>query len=62
MPYVNVKIAGQLSTAQKKEIALQITNTLKEVANKPPEYTYVVFEEINGTNWAVAGELLDSEP
>jgi 4-oxalocrotonate tautomerase len=59
MPYVNVKLAGTLSKEQKAKIAEEITDTLERVANKPKSYTYIVFDEVEGENWAVAGELLD---
>jgi 4-oxalocrotonate tautomerase len=60
MPYVNVKLAGSLTKEQKAKIAEEITDTLERVANKPRSYTYIVFDEVQGENWAVAGELLDS--
>lgn len=60
MPYVNVKLAGSLSKEQKAKIAQEITDTLERVANKPKSYTYIVFDEVEGENWAVAGELLDN--
>ncbi len=36
MPYVNVKIAGELTREQKQKIVEGITKVLEEVANKPP--------------------------
>lgn len=61
MPYVNVKIAGSLSRAQKAKIAQEFTDTLQRIAHKPPAYTYIVFEEVAEENWAIAGQLLDAE-
>jgi len=58
MPYVNVKLAGNITEEQKEEIAAQITRTLYEIAGKPPSATYVVIEEVNKRNWAVGGKLL----
>jgi 4-oxalocrotonate tautomerase len=60
MPYVNVKLAGSLTREQKSKIAEEITDTLERIANKPKSYTYIVFDEVEGENWAVAGELLDN--
>lgn len=57
MPYVNVKLVGKLSEHQKAEIADRFTKTLQEVAGKPPEYVYVVFDEVDRENWALAGKL-----
>ncbi len=59
MPVVNVKTAGSLSRDQKKKIAEAFTGVLEEVAGKNPKYTYVVFEEIEREDWAIAGKLLD---
>jgi 4-oxalocrotonate tautomerase len=58
MPYINVKIAGTLTDDQKREIARQVTDTMQEVAGKPPQYTYVVIEEVPRIDWAIGGQLL----
>jgi 4-oxalocrotonate tautomerase len=58
MPFVDVKIVGKLSRKQKQEITKKITELLKDVAGKDPKYTYVVIEEVERENWAIAGELL----
>ena len=58
MPYVQVRVAGALESAQKKEIAQGITKVLQDVAGKAPNTTYVVIEEVDRENWAVGGELL----
>ncbi|HYD34215.1 MAG TPA: 4-oxalocrotonate tautomerase family protein [Methylophilaceae bacterium] len=59
MPYVNLKVAGSLTREQKKKIAQEITDTLERVAHKPKSYTYIVFEEVEMEDWAIAGDLLD---
>ena len=61
MPYVNVKMVGKLSEDQKAEIAKKFTQTLKDVAHKPPEYVYIVFDEINRENWAMGGTLFSQK-
>ena len=58
MPYVNVKLAGEISKKQKAEIAEKISEVLEKVANKPRQYTYIVFEEVDHENWAIGGKLL----
>lgn len=57
MPYVNVRLVGSLSEKQKADIAKQFTKTLQDVAGKPAEYVYVVFDEVERENWAMAGKL-----
>jgi 4-oxalocrotonate tautomerase len=59
VPYVHVRVAGELTRDQKAKIAEEITQTLARVANKPPSLTYVTIEEVQYENWAVAGTLLD---
>lgn len=59
MPYVNLKVAGSLTREQKKKIAQEITDTLERVAHKPKSYTYIVFDEVEMEDWAIAGDLLD---
>jgi 4-oxalocrotonate tautomerase len=58
MPYVEVKVAGKLTKKQKEKIAEGITKVLEEVANKPPQSTYIVITEVDRENWAKGGKLL----
>ncbi len=58
MPYVNVKVAGELTKEQKEKISEGITKILSEVTNKPPSATYIVIDEVMRENWAVGGKLL----
>ena len=57
MPCVNLQILGKLTKEQKAEISAQFTKTLQEVAGKPPEYTYIIIEEVDRENWAHKGVL-----
>lgn len=52
MPYINLKIVGKLSKEQKQQISKEFTDTLWRVAKKPKEATYLVFDEVDGANWA----------
>lgn len=61
MPVVNVKLVGSLSEEQKAEISKRFTQTLEEVAGKPPQYVYVVFDEVKRENWAMAGKLFSQQ-
>ena len=61
MPYVNIKLTGTLSRAQKAQIAAEVTATLERIAHKPASYTYITFDELADENWAVAGKLLDEQ-
>lgn len=59
MPYVNIKLAGEVTREQKAQIAKEITETLERVAHKPKSFTYITFEEVPYEDWAIAGQLLD---
>lgn len=61
MPFVDVKLVGKLTERQKAEIADRFTQILEEVAGKSPEYVYVVFDEIDRENWAMAGKLFSNK-
>lgn len=37
MPYVNIRVAGTLSTEQKKEISQGVTEVIAKAANKPKD-------------------------
>jgi len=58
MPYVNLKLVGKISRAQKEQIVKEFTATLERVANKPKDHTYVVIDEVAGENWGVGDHLL----
>ncbi|MCK5180137.1 MAG: tautomerase family protein, partial [Candidatus Omnitrophica bacterium] len=51
------KLVGTLTKEQKEEIAKQFSDTLETVANKPKEHTYIVIDEIPGSNWAVGDKF-----
>ena len=53
MPYVNIKLAGEVTREQKAQIAKEITETLERVAHKPKSYTYITFEEVAYEDWAI---------
>lgn len=58
MPYVNVRITRDGTTAeQKAQIVREITDTLGRVLGKKPEHTHVIIDEIDPENWGFAGML-----
>jgi 4-oxalocrotonate tautomerase len=61
MPYINLRIAGELSREQKQQIVAGFTETMVRVANKPAEYVIVTIDESPLENWGWGGALLDSE-
>ena len=60
MPYIDIKVAGELSNEQKSTIAAEVANTMERIANKPKSATYITFTQIPRDSWAKNGELLES--
>lgn len=52
MPYINLKLVGTLTKDQKEKIAKEFSDTLERVAGKPKDHTYLVIDEVPGSNWA----------
>ncbi len=60
MPYVDIKVAGQLNNDQKNAIAKDVASALEKHAGKPLAATYITFTEVPRNSWAKHGELLES--
>lgn len=59
MPYVNIKLAGELTSEQRAEIAKGVTEILERVAGKPANAVLITIEDIPRNKWARGGELLE---
>lgn len=57
MPIVELKLVGTLTHDQKAQISKEFTETLQRVAGKPPEYVYVLIQEVQREDWAHKGQL-----
>ena len=57
MPYINLKVVGTLTKKQKEEIAKQFSDTLLKVAGKAKDHTYLVIDEVQGSNWAAGDKF-----
>lgn len=56
MPYVNIKITREGATvAQKARLIEGVTELLRDVLDKDPATTFVVIDEVELTDWGVAG-------
>lgn len=57
MPYVNIKIAKDGVSAEKKEELIKgATDLLVHVLGKNPKSVFVIIEEVETDNWGVGGE------
>jgi len=61
MPYVSIRVAGELTREQKQKISKGVTEVISEIANKPPESVLVMIDELDRGNIAKAGKLLDEQ-
>ena len=59
MPYVNIKITREGTTAkQKARLIAGVTELLREVLDKNPATTVVVIDEVDTDNWGIGGETV----
>lgn len=61
MPYVSIRVAGKLTTAQKKKIAEGVTEVISEAAAKPKEAILIFIDEESRENIAKGGVLLEEK-
>jgi len=59
MPFVNIKITRDGTTAEQKAKLIQgATQLLVEVLGKNPQTTVVVIDEVDTDNWGIGGETV----
>jgi len=58
MPYVSIRMAGQLAREQKETICREVTDVIATVANKPKESILIFIDEVEHENIASGGTLL----
>lgn len=57
MPYINIKITREGTTAeQKAELIKGATELLARVLNKNPKTTVVTIEEVDTDSWGIGGD------
>jgi 4-oxalocrotonate tautomerase len=56
MPYVNIKITKEgVTSAQKAEVIVGVTDVLVRVLGKDPATTFIVIDEVEFEDWGVGG-------
>ncbi len=59
MPYVNIKITKEGTTAEQKAVLIrEVTRLIEEILGKNPQTTFVIIEEVDTDNWGIAGETV----
>lgn len=61
MPYVNIRVAGELSKDQKEKICAGVTDVISKEAGKPPESILIFIDEVDHENISKAGKLLQKK-
>lgn len=61
MPYVNIRVAGELNSLQKEEICQGVTDVIARVACKPPESILIFIDECERENISSGGVLLSAK-
>lgn len=59
MPYVNIRVAGELSRTQKEKIVKGVTEVIAREANKPESSILIFIDEDRRENIGSGGRLLD---
>jgi 4-oxalocrotonate tautomerase len=59
MPIVKVELLAGRTREQKAKAAREITDAIERTLGAPPESTLVVFTDVERSDWAKAGKLLD---
>ena len=59
MPVVRVSMWTGRTREQKEKLAEAITTALVDISKTQPEHVNIVFEDIEKSNWAIAGKLSD---
>ncbi|XXK31743.1 tautomerase family protein [Rhodobacteraceae bacterium nBUS_24] len=58
MPIVRVTLAEGRTSAQKKSVALEITDSIARHCNVHKEHIYVLFDDLSADDWTVGGETI----
>jgi len=61
MPYVNIRVAGNLSKDQKEKICSGVTDVISKEADKPPQSILIFIDEVEHENISKGGQLLQKK-
>ncbi len=57
MPFVNIRITRDSTTAEQKQKLIKgVTDLLVEVLDKNPNTTFVIIDEVETDNWGIGGQ------
>ena len=58
MPVIRISMATGRTDAQKKKVALEITESIARCCDSHAEHVYVIFDDVPPNNWTVGGETI----
>jgi 4-oxalocrotonate tautomerase len=62
MPVVRVTWFEGKEARAKKAVAAEITDSIVKHTGTDPKYIYVIFEDVEPSDWAGSGKLFAEEP
>ncbi|MBI2874288.1 MAG: 4-oxalocrotonate tautomerase family protein [Firmicutes bacterium] len=57
MPYIFVQMWSGKTEDQKRQLAKAITDAMENIGKVTRENVWVVFEDVEKSNWAIGGQL-----
>jgi 4-oxalocrotonate tautomerase len=61
MPYVNIKVVKQqVDLVQKNSLIAGLMDILVKIMDRDPDLTVITIDEIDQSNWIIAGKPIDS--
>ncbi|MEP9365886.1 tautomerase family protein [Xanthobacter sp. VNH20] len=61
MPMIRVEMFPGRTLQQKRAFAQAVTSSFVEICGGKPESVHVVFQEVESSDWAVAGTLISDK-
>ena len=61
MPFIEVNLTSGRSTAQKRELTEVVTRETARILGIPPSAVWIVFKDVEKTDWATGGKLMSDQ-
>jgi 4-oxalocrotonate tautomerase len=59
MPVVRVSLWKGRTREQKEKLAEALTRDISEISKCPKEHVWIIFEDVDKSDWAIGGSLCD---
>ncbi len=61
MPFIEVSLTSGRSTAQKRELSEAVTRETARILGIPASAVWIVFNDVDKTDWATGGKLMSEQ-